>query len=401
VLSAELELGLLWSLKQVAEIEIAPVIPNSASRPDAFSANLFPRAPAYVEITALSDDTFSGQVAMTRTANIISQFSERLRKGSSKHLYFEFQEHRYYDNGRYHRVRGVSGNFQLAPPLEAALNDWLKASDWPSPPAIRLTDNQTDVVIRWKEKVHPLSRTFTSMPAVATHVEDNPIFKRLRKKERQLSGIPAGSLKCIFLGDAGCRMLRELKPLGPTDVSGDQTIRHFLARSSVDIVCVFSPYRSLEMFRGFSPPQWKVSLYERVQQSPGEYARINRLATCIPKPQLEGYQARSWHEQGNFNPQGRGIYLGCRMTTQSSSLSISISARMVLELLAGRLTQEQFHNFLFGENQNQFDHELRLGMTIQAARIDKGGLDEDDDHLVFDFELDSGAAALKKPESKP
>ena len=99
-----------------------------------------------------------------------------------------------------------------------------------------------------------------------------------------------------------------------------------------------------------------------------------------------------------FDPQGKGIYLGCTMTSKSGSFSISISSRMVLELLAGRITQEQFQDFAFGKNQNQFDYQFKRGMTIQTARLEKGGLDEDDDYLVFEMEPDVGAQALRNPK---
>ena len=118
----------------------------------------------------------------------------------------------------------------------------------------------------------------------------------------------------------------------------------------------------------------------------------------MPEPQLEGYQARSWHQQGMFDPQGRGIYLGCKMTSKNGSkISISISARMVLEFLAGRITPEQFQYFAFGKDKNLFDNWFKMGMTIQSAKLEKGGLDEDDDHLVFEMEPDFGAMALRNP----
>jgi hypothetical protein len=64
---------------------------------------------------------------------------------------------------------------------------------------------------------------------------------------------------------------------------------------------------------------------------------------------------------------------------------------MILELLAGRITQEQFQYFAFGKDRNLFDHQLKLGSTIQATRLEKAGIDEDDDKLVFELEPDWGA----------
>jgi hypothetical protein len=153
-LAAEVELGLLWGIGQVADIVIDPELPNSTSRPDASSTNLFARAPVVVEITAISDDSFSGQSDMDRAANIMVQFANTVRKGAGEHLYFEYMEKSYYADGRYHRVRCIDGSFKLTPELQETLRFWLKAPDWPNPEFIRLADTQIDVVIRWKRRCY-------------------------------------------------------------------------------------------------------------------------------------------------------------------------------------------------------------------------------------------------------
>ena len=79
-------------------------------------------------------------------------------------------------------------------------------------------------------------------------------------------------------------------------------------------------------------------------------------------------------------------------------MSIKISSRLVLELLAGRISQQQFQDFIFGKDKNIFDIQLARGLTIQSSRIEKAGLDDDDDYLVFDLEPDFAANPLKKPE---
>ena len=401
-LAGEFELGLLWSIRQVAHIEIEPPPTSGSSCPDAYSNDLFSSRPALIEITALSDDTFSGAADMNRAANIICQFANRVRRGSGEHLYFEFLVESYYRNGRFHRNRRITDKFKLTATLEAEVRAWLSNPDWPKNGNARLTDPEIDVVVQWKSFVHPEGRTFCSMPAVAYHVEENTIFRALKRKERQLSGAPAGTLRCIFLGDAGCQMLRELKPFGVQEVSGDQVIKHFLSKSSVDVVGVFSPYRAFQVFQmpGTRVPHWRVNLYTRTEvPAESDCSLVQKMVEVLPRPQLEGYQARSWHRQGFFDPQGKGIYLGCKMTTKAGSVSISISARMVLELLAGRITPEQFQNFSFRDHRNIFDAEFKRGLTIQGARIEKGGLDEDDDYLVFEMEPDFGARALRNPRA--
>src|SRR6185437_16308446 len=95
--AAELELGLLWTIGQVAHLEVEPAFPPKQTQIDAISKDLF-GTPAAIEITALSDDTFSGKSDMDRAANIIGQFSERVRGGANNRLYFEFTERSFYEN---------------------------------------------------------------------------------------------------------------------------------------------------------------------------------------------------------------------------------------------------------------------------------------------------------------
>jgi hypothetical protein len=80
-LAGEFELAVLWGIAQVADLQVGPAFQYCASRPDAVSADLFSSRQAVIEITALSDDTFSGQAHMDRAANILAQATDRIRKG--------------------------------------------------------------------------------------------------------------------------------------------------------------------------------------------------------------------------------------------------------------------------------------------------------------------------------
>jgi hypothetical protein len=63
----------------------------------------------------------------------------------------------------------------------------------------------------------------------------------------------------------------------------------------------------------------------------------------------------------------------------------------------GTITQEQFQNYAFRDD-NFFEQQLKAGCTIQTARLEKGGLDEDEDQLVFELEPDWGARPLRNPK---
>jgi hypothetical protein len=260
--------------------------------------------------------------------------------------------------------------------------------------------------VRWEEYVHPLSRVFSSVPPIAYDLERNSLYNALQAKRRKLSSAPAGTLKGIFVGDAGSWMLRELRSYDPTGQAknGEQIIRHFLTRSSIDIVCVFSPARRPSSFYPIAGrPFWDVHVYDHgPSRGQDEYSKLESLAAALPRPRLEGYQARSLHRQGLFRPQSRGWYVGASTTMRRSmSMSIKVSARRLQELLAGRITLQQFQQRTFGGGMpNQFDYQLARGLTIQNARVEKAGLDEDDDFLVFDLGPDPTALPLREPSTK-
>ncbi len=80
-------------------------------------------------------------------------------------------------------------------------------------------------------------------------------------------------------------------------------------------------------------------------------------------------------------------------------MEVRISSRALIDLLAGRITAEQFRREV-GERpgeKNFFKHWLDTGKTIQGLAFEPGGLDEDDDHLVITLADDPGASPLRLP----
>lgn len=403
-LAAEAELSVLWSISKVAHLNPEPKLPNSTRKPDAGSDDFFSSGPAIIEIRALSDDSFSGKEAMDRTANIICGYADQLRKGAGKHLYFEFYERSYWTK-RFNRERCVDPNFKLTDEIRDQLRRWITASDWPNPDRIRITKNKTDVVISWKKITFRLSRTFCRMPPVAYDLEENPIYKALKKKSRQVKGASTDSIRCVVLVDAGCNLLRQLRPISVIhEIGGEKIIRHALAKLSIDIVIVLSPYRRREF--GFAPQSvmiWNVGYYDSRDVIPAdEYDRLRQLAAQLPKPIFEGYQARGLHKQGSFAPEKRNWYLPTKITTRNGGrMTIKLSAGLLHEYLAGRIDAERFRETAFNTDRNYFDMELTRGNSIQQVQFEAGGIDEDDDYVVFDLNIDWGKIARKKQESPP
>ena len=404
-LAAEAELSMLWSISRVAHLTIEPNLPGSNQRPDASTNNLFGSGSAVVEVRALSDDYFSGNEAMIRTANIITNYANQLCKEAGRYLKFEFLDRSYWNKG-FHRERCVDSAFKLSASIEQQLKAWIADKNGPSPDHIQITEGKTDVIVSWDKTKSLRVRVFCRMPPVAYHLEENPIYKALEKKARQVKGAGSGILRAVFLVDAGCELLRRLQPMSAAglEVGGEEIIRHALRKLSIDVVCVFSPYREQQMV--FAPKPrifWEVTCFDRRESMPeSEYHRLNQLAAQLPPARFEGYQARHIHRLGGFSPGRRAWYLPTTIIpfNQVGNMTIKISARLLQEKLAGSIDTATFQRHAFGNDQNYFETELARGRTIQGVRFESGGIDADDDYLIFDMDFDWAVNPLK-PSKKP
>lgn len=392
-LAAECELTVLWAISRVASFVPEPAVPGSARRPDAASNDLFPSAPSLIEVRALSDDSFSGKEAMERTANIISSYADRLRKGAGRHLYYEFLDHNVWvTTTRYRRERRVDPKFRLSPKVKVALRQWIQAPNWPCPERITIEDGRTAVIISWRDSTVPWFRTFSRVPPVADDLEDNPVYKALKKKAKQLKGASPGTLRCVVLVDAGCDLLRRLRPMGGSwEVSGEDIVHHALRKLSIDSIIVLSPDSQTQLVLGMhSELFWKMHCFDsRVDIPDGDYDRVREMAAQLPKPHFEAYRARNIHRQGGFAPESRRWYLGSRLTiTGGGKMTVKLSAGLLHEYLAGRINGEEFRKKAFNNEENFFEREFARGYSINGAKFEPGGIDEDDDYIVFELDLD-------------
>jgi hypothetical protein len=76
---------------------------------------------------------------------------------------------------------------------------------------------------------------------------------------------------------------------------------------------------------------------------------------------------------------------------------VEFSARMLLDLLAGRMTPAMFEARMTrgGRGINLFKHWLDQGRTISGAEMAPREIDEDDDHLILHFSDDPAARPLR------
>lgn len=399
VIAAEMELGLLWAIKQVAHIEIEPRS-EDGHLPDCASNDMFGGVPAIIEITTASDADFSGDMLMRRAFAKIGDFANTVRRGAKQELSLLFRTRAALRKGKTRRVRCVTTDFELNDEMRGLLRAWLLG---PMTDALRLQSADIDVTIRWQagRKVRTVNYWSTLLP-LAHDIEANPVFRAVVAKKKQLRHAPRGVLRCVFLADGGCELLRNLDRKDPlrSTFSGRAVIEHAMKQAELDVVCVFAPSRRYGAFSQSSPPlTWMVNVIALPQiASHLNISRVEALAARLPPPRFEAHQARSLQEQARFQPNALGWHLGTMMTwkagLEKDEVMVKISARALQEFLAGRLTREQFDRQLGDRDSNLFARLLTQGYTLAASRLESTGLDEDDDQIVLEFARDPAAAGF-------
>lgn len=407
VLPAEMELALLWALAKTGNLQVEPEWSPGGKRPDAYSDMLIPGKGCAIEITAPSDNAISGEADMDRIARQIAACVDEVKKGVGAFLYFTFLETNGFRDGQYYRYRLAPADYELTERASASIRAWA-ATPMQSPLEFRDGTMQVNVIRKERRQVR-CHNIHSSMPAETHSLNDNPLFQLLERKMKQLRDVPAGALRIIFLADAGSSLLRDVyrsddANRGQMRKSGSDIIWHFLRGRGreIDAVVVFSPYTEYSTFPdpfGRAPQRWNVSFFGN-DNLPDIPEALHDVAAALPPPHYQGYQARSLFRQGSFTPKSRGQYLGMSWTIgKDGRRSMRLPARMLLDLLAGRLSEDSFRSMIDGggRQSNIFKLWLEHGYTISGAEMLPRDIDEDDDHLVLHFTEDAAASEFRLP----
>jgi hypothetical protein len=397
-LAAEAELLVTWAISNIADVQIEPSFENTSKRIDLASKDLLPSGPVALEITALSDDNFSGNADMVRTANIISNHSNEIRSNSGKHLTFNFNETRN-PLQPFSRARAVDPKFELTENSKVILKDWITSREWPNCPALRLIQGATDVEIHCHsgEVIAP-PKVFSTMPAVAYDLKDNPIYKAIEKKSKlQLAKLPKHMARCLVLVDVGSFILRNLWSGfgGGMEVTGKSIITAALKRFDIDVIIAISSQRENPFgYNVKSKLVWRILVFDRrASLATDEHDKLYLIANNLPPPVLDSFQARNLHKIGALKPQAEGNYLPTKIFIHPGGIemTIKISSRLVLEYFSQRIDGDRFKKEAFGEMPNLFEEFLRRGSTIQEATFENSGPAADDDYLNFKLSPDWAA----------
>lgn len=399
-LPGEMELGLIWAISQIGPAEIEPHWYGISGLPDAFSEHLIPGHETIVEVTALSDAALPADQGMRNASRKISHEANRVRKGYGRRLSYYFYEETKWANGESLRWVCVPRNLTLTPYIKGALAYWLKSENLSDGDKIRLKEEELDVVISWHDEDQTQYNFWTSMPPEIRSLKKNYVYGALVRKGKQLRSPKFIGTKCVILADVGSTALRRVEERDYTGrvISGRQIIDAYLSsrECELDVVAVMTPNRGRKQMDSLEETvDWKTVLFCK----PGltiDLSGFEAMTKALPSPNLEGYQARQLHEQNVFSPQGRGQYLGTHINWEKGVKSeIRISARALLDTLAGRETPERLMRRLsVGEN-NIFKSHLDRGETIASIKLEPGSADDDDDTIVVEFQDDPAARPLK------
>ena len=413
-LPAEMELALLWAIRSLGDLEIEPEWWDDSRRPDAITDALVEGRTTAIEIAATTDNAISGEEDMDAIAVQISEVASRVRKGTGNFLYFRYREESGYFDGRYIRRRLAPRGYRLSDKDRAVIMQWISSGESCSA-RLRLQAKGLDVEVEHTEhKQIRYHNLYSSMPPETHSLEDNPLFELLVRKSKQLRAAAEGTLRVLFVADVGSTLLRRVGRSGEIDhtrrfVSGREIIKHFLTTRgrNVDAVVTFSPLKELQRFNELDPGRrkprrWTVAFFG-TPELPAPPPALETLAAALPEPHHEGYQARSLFRQGAFSPSKTGQYFGMTIRSNHGSgrFSVEFPARMLLDLLAGRMTEERFRRQLDprDEGRNVFKTWLDRGFTMSGAEMALRSVDEDDDHLILHFTEDPAARPFKLPAS--
>jgi hypothetical protein len=216
---------------------------------------------------------------------------------------------------------------------------------------------------------------------LTTVIDKNPIYNALSSKADQLKKSEHDGLRGVILCDAGCWSLHQRSPNWQI-YARDEVIRHFLRQhQSVSFVVALLVEEEQTSFvhtvkRFISTSVYlnrsAVHLKERIERLAGN------LASGLPTPEQSPRNAML-HLKRKDGMTGR--HLG----TLERGRGIEMSARMLLEILAGELSVRDFEqNYRMDAAQNPFRNMLKRGRLIEGITVEPHP-EADDDRVTIRF----------------
>lgn len=220
---------------------------------------------------------------------------------------------------------------------------------------------------------------------IAYSLTNNPVFKALKRKSKQLKGTNYNGLKGIIVCDGGCDMLRQtgygLQEFSLVDVIND----FFRQNSSVSFVFIFSIFRkdtrTYHMGELCINIRYYKNLSAKVQLNKSLKDKILNLSRLMPIPINDARNAINYLNS-RFRKEGLSFKGGMRMANNVNNITIKFSVRALLQLLSGQVSQNDFFQY-HPEMLNFMRSRVQEGRMIEEIGIEK--TKEDDDWVEIKF----------------
>lgn len=244
-------------------------------------------------------------------------------------------------------------------------------------------DENIDLTIEYDPKQPFASGAHLSYKMISK-LTDNIVYSRLQEKRTQLlEAISEGPI-AIILCDGGFEIF-------------NSAMRNFAAHSVSDVIKQFLlDHRDVDFILTFSVEQTSKRVLIQRYGTDHFYQKNAGLIQCLDKlievfPEVEMDPVNAMNHLSGANPRyGRSYWGGLRMSAGEKRTSVAISARALTELLAGKVSQNDFferHGFIPSEMNrsvtgNPFEIGFREGQLIDEISLKKTSA-KDDDWIVF------------------
>jgi hypothetical protein len=387
-LAAMWELVVLHGLSEQGNLAIERPLP-SGRRPDIAFAN--DDIGFVADVTSISDDGLDEQNPYEELSTILEATkkklglkiggmdlrigSERVTTARGTRTVLKIPERR--------RIRDFVRD-RIEPELRRQMNEGRTVLD------VAIVDETTDVHVHIDPAKSPYNSGSYASYDVPTIKDSNPLYNALRAKAGQLRG--ADGMVGVIVGDADSRSLADR---GNTwnEVDARAIADEFLRQnSSINFVLLLSVREERRGVLDIGPPERKphalLAFSKTAPPQPVLEALFRKMMAELPKPIAMPVNAAYRSRETGY---GWGFHGGGQM----SRSRIKISAREVLEVLAGRRTVQDMNSWHRWSAQgdapapntmpNPFERRLLEGRLPVSMAVIKGSEDDPDDWIEVEF----------------
>src|SRR6266542_902512 len=237
------------------------------------------------------------------------------------------------------------------------------------------------------------------------HLTQNPLFTALEDKAEQVIDSKFEGTLGIIICDGGFTPFHSLPHFSTHSV--DEVISYFLQHNTrISFVLTFILKKAAH--ESGSPIQVAAKIYPNtaLRAQEADYLNcLNEMIQFFPAPKVDAFNALN-RVKGKYPHEGGYIAMQTHQF-QGNAKRVVVSARILLELLAGRMTYNEFaerYGFVPvdpfpARGPNPFTLSLGNGALITDVEFQKGNADSDDDAVIITLkdEADPAISPFRYP----